>query len=299
MFAGSILTDAIFQKGKSLVSSIKLRLQWSCCSTQDSHDVMSLTGAYDKDGERVVGGSLRADGSVRPVAKVRPGYVAKEDVPKFKPRAVRERDAKLGIASAPSPVVAATTEEPTRDSGAAIKARIQAMKLEFERKKLAKGVAESVDRVESTKNSDDKTVIKESVKESVNRAESARDSVKSPVKPITDSVDDLAESLGDMTVKEKAGVRSDDKIKDIGTKSGTATKTKTPLKSRHARPAATSQANEVPSLAPSKSTASPDSDSRPKLSSRHGRANQDTHKEDNHSKDEGEKKGYVPPHKRK
>ncbi|KAG5370355.1 hypothetical protein CJU90_1721 [Yarrowia sp. C11] len=98
----------------------------------------SLTGTYEKDGERVVGGTVRSDGSVRPIAKVRPGYIAKEDAPKYKPRGARERDAKLGIVSAESPVVKVDTNASGDDKKAAIKARIEAMKAEFERKKREK-----------------------------------------------------------------------------------------------------------------------------------------------------------------
>ncbi|ODQ66603.1 hypothetical protein NADFUDRAFT_41237 [Nadsonia fulvescens var. elongata DSM 6958] len=45
------------------------------------------------DGSRYVGGSLRADGSVRKTIKIRPGFVPQEDVPLFRTRAQREREA--------------------------------------------------------------------------------------------------------------------------------------------------------------------------------------------------------------
>lgn len=49
------------------------------------------------DGSRYIGGSVRADGSVRITRKVRPGFVPLEDVPKYVPRARRTENARLGL----------------------------------------------------------------------------------------------------------------------------------------------------------------------------------------------------------
>jgi hypothetical protein len=48
-----------------------------------------LSGVGIKDDATYVGGTTRADGSVRRVVKVRPGYLAPENVPKYIPRAKR------------------------------------------------------------------------------------------------------------------------------------------------------------------------------------------------------------------
>lgn len=54
----------------------------------DSHETPS--GVKESaDGTRYIGGSVRADGSVRRTFKVRPGYTPPEDVPKYIPRAKR------------------------------------------------------------------------------------------------------------------------------------------------------------------------------------------------------------------
>lgn len=46
------------------------------------------------DGESIIPASVRADGSVRKQIRVRPGYVATEDVPRYRsPRAAQRRDA--------------------------------------------------------------------------------------------------------------------------------------------------------------------------------------------------------------
>lgn len=43
------------------------------------------------DGSKYVGGSVRADGTVRKTFKVRPGYTPPEDVPRYIPRKKREQ----------------------------------------------------------------------------------------------------------------------------------------------------------------------------------------------------------------
>lgn len=49
----------------------------------------SASGIHaDENGDRVIGGSVRADGSVRKTVKVRPGFTPKEDVKRYD---VRER----------------------------------------------------------------------------------------------------------------------------------------------------------------------------------------------------------------
>lgn len=241
---------------------------------------MSLTGTYEKDGERVVGGTVRSDGSVRPIAKVRPGYLAKEDAPKYKPRGARERDAKLGIASATSPVTAmdpATATSPVvrveegggaDDNKSAIKARIQAMKAEFERKKKekegrAQTQAQKVDEEATTK------IVKEEG---------------------TDlEVSDLSESLGSLDIKPTS--KSDPY---------TATTTApSKLQSRHGK------RNEVAESTPKRPTSKPTTNVTPQktpLKSRHARSKETADCDTDKSTDKPSTtptSGYVPPHKRK
>ncbi|KAH3673244.1 hypothetical protein WICPIJ_009863 [Wickerhamomyces pijperi] len=46
----------------------------------------------DSNGDRVIGGSLRADGSIRKVVKVREGYTPAEDIERYKPSRSRNKE---------------------------------------------------------------------------------------------------------------------------------------------------------------------------------------------------------------
>ncbi|CDR40679.1 CYFA0S05e03180g1_1 [Cyberlindnera fabianii] len=56
-----------------------------------SEEGKSTAGVHlDAEGNRVVGGSVRADGSVRKIVKVRPGFTPQEDVKRYNVREARE-----------------------------------------------------------------------------------------------------------------------------------------------------------------------------------------------------------------
>ncbi|KAG5355125.1 hypothetical protein CJU89_6951 [Yarrowia sp. B02] len=234
---------------------------------------MSLTGAYEKDGERVVGGSRRSDGSVRPIAKVRPGYIAKEDAPKYKPRAARERDAKLGIATAESPVTSAKAETDDGDSKSAIKARIQAMKAEFARKKAEK------------------------------ENEKEKEADKGELSDLTASLDSL-----DIKRDLRPGSKREDEVRAVGLKSRHMAREDSQTRkvssgdkaNDNERPSAIatekpSNVTERPSTnVPDKSSTSQAKTSKTPLKSRHAKPTESV----NESKINPQT-GYIPPHKRK
>lgn len=234
---------------------------------------MSLTGAYEKDGERVVGGSVRSDGSVRPIAKVRPGYLAKEDAPKYKPRGARERDAKLGIATTTGPATATgpVARVDDDDSKSAIKARIQAMKAEFERKKREKEgqtQTQTQREVEEVKEKATAKIVKEEG---------------------TDlDVSDLSESLGSLDIKPTTKTDPDTVTKSAPNK----------LQSRHGK-------KEVSDSTPKPSTPKPTTNVTPQktpLKSRHAKSKETADCATEKSTDKPSAtttSGYVPPHKRK
>lgn len=49
----------------------------------------------DNEGNRIVGGTVRADGSVRKVYKVRPGFTPVEDIAKYRPPSERATNSKV------------------------------------------------------------------------------------------------------------------------------------------------------------------------------------------------------------
>lgn len=232
---------------------------------------MSLTGAYEKDGERVVGGSVREDGSVRPIAKVRPGYLAKEDTPKYKPRGARERDAKLGIAESTVPKVS----EGTDDKKSAIKARIQAAKLEFERKKAEKA-AEKED-----------AEVNEMTTQFVNMIVH-RDELPPPRKR-TEEDDKVwngfVQEFEANKAKEKAELEKQKANKTVESKANPGKPKQESKKEVNKDVQKLSEDTQKPS----KDTPVP----RKALKSRHAKAAEDT------DKPASAKTGYIPPHKRK
>lgn len=72
-----------FSPTTSLSASCKFQLQHMSDLAENGRETQG------KDNDGVVGGSVRKDGSVRRVVKVRPGYIAPENVPKYVPRAKR------------------------------------------------------------------------------------------------------------------------------------------------------------------------------------------------------------------
>lgn len=226
-----------------------------------------------------MGGTVRSDGSVRPIAKVRPGYLAKEDAPKYKPRGARERDAKLGIASATSPVVRVEAEETNTEGGdskSAIKARIQAMKAEFERKKMEKaGQREVVEEVKTNK-------------------EPVKDVAKKTTELETEKdISDLSVSLGSLDIKPKTNSGT-----DIASPATSTAPSK--LQSRHSKKEAAEPTPTQPKPVLSKPTTNVTPQKTP-LKSRHAKAKESSDTSDSVSEKTSTTptSGYVPPHIRK
>jgi partner of Y14 and mago protein len=269
----------------------QLRLGWRPICVQFAHlqnaerytsSMASLTGTYEKDGERVVGGTVRSDGSVRPIAKVRPGYIAKEDVPKYKPRGARERDARLGIVSAESPIARVETQASGADDNkSAIKARIQAAKAEFERKKREK---------EKGPRKEEKQMVEESV--------IFDNSGKSPddISNMIVAVDNLdIRSTPDTTAPTKTSTTTSklqSKHKKREDKTERSDSTQIQVESQ----AESESKSQVES--PTNLTTTPQSTQRIPLKSRHARK-AESPTEEKSSNNANKTSGYIPPHKRK